>query len=214
MSVMQVPESQPTLTRVFDGLTDAACREILAVLSEAPAPLTEGELAERVAASRAAGTDGEADPAAVESTLRHVHLPKLAQVDLVAWDRPGATVSTTDHPLHDDAQFHSLLAAEPEHWERAVTVHSDERRRATVAALDSRTGPVTREELAREVADADGDVSPSQAREVAVQLHHIHLPKLDEAGVVEYDADAGTVRRTGEATIPWMDAEVAVENES
>ncbi|WP_256301808.1 DUF7344 domain-containing protein [Haloarchaeobius salinus] len=28
-----------------------------------------------------------------------------------------------------------------------------------------------------------------------IELHHVHLPKLQEANVIEYDADQGTVHR-------------------
>lgn len=32
-------------------------------------------------------------------------------------------------------------------------------------------------------------------------LHHIHLPKLDTAGVVEYDPERTTVRYSGDRTV-------------
>lgn len=34
-------------------------------------------------------------------------------------------------------------------------------------------------------------------QEVRVQLHHVHLPALESAGLVRYDADAGTVTLVG-----------------
>lgn len=38
----------------------------------------------------------------------------------------------------------------------------------------------------------DDDSSPERGR---IELHHVHLPKLQEADVIEYDADRGVVRR-------------------
>jgi DNA-binding transcriptional ArsR family regulator len=55
---------------------------------------------------------------------------------------------------------------------------------------------------------ADGSVGEStDARErVAVNLHHNHLPKLSDAGVVEYDVRSETVRyRGGPVVAEWVD---------
>jgi DNA-binding transcriptional ArsR family regulator len=64
-----------------------------------------------------------------------------------------------------------------------------ERRRNAMYALRRRAEPISVAELADEV-------TPDEATEpdaVAATLHHVHLPKLAEAGVVTYDIDAGTV---------------------
>ncbi|MFC6837748.1 hypothetical protein ACFQHK_14735 [Halomarina ordinaria] len=50
--------------------------------------------------------------------------------------------------------------------------------------------------LADELADADADAERDR---VAVRLHHVHLPKLDDAGVLTYDAATRTVEREGAA---------------
>lgn len=34
---------------------------------------------------------------------------------------------------------------------------------------------------------------PADAQTVKVELHHVHLPKLDEAGLLEYDHETNTV---------------------
>lgn len=47
--------------------------------------------------------------------------------------------------------------------------------------------------LARLAADAD-DEDPSSTEVAKVELHHVHLPKLAECDLVEYDARSGTVR--------------------
>ena len=58
---------------------------------------------------------------------------------------------------------------------------------------------VTLEELTWTVADAersgtDATVSKFDERRIATTLHHVHLPKLDDADVVEYDHESLTVR--------------------
>jgi hypothetical protein len=41
--------------------------------------------------------------------------------------------------------------------------------------------------------DGAGNVPSAKADAAAVRLHHVHLPKLDDTGVLTYDAEAKTV---------------------
>jgi len=80
-------------------------------------------------------------------------------------------------------------------------VHStlaDAARRAVVRTLATNGGTGTVAELARVVAgegDPESGGSTHRHRH-RIRLHHHHLPKLADAGVVEYDVDAGHVRLT------------------
>jgi hypothetical protein len=68
----------------------------------------------------------------------------------------------------DDSDLHRLLA--------------DDQRKAVLAVLhDSETR--TRSALATAVAERDDET----AERVETRLHHVHLPVLDEAGIVDYD---------------------------
>lgn len=72
-----------------------------------------------------------------------------------------------------------------------------ERRRAVLACLTDRAGVATVTELATDLADEQttehGD-RPCPDR-LAVRLHHVDLPRLADAGLVEYDPRDRTVRR-------------------
>lgn len=81
---------------------------------------------------------------------------------------------------------------------------ADERRRAVLDALSAAEQPVDVHRLAERVAarerrgDDAGRPPRDAVRRALVSLHHAHLPKLADAGLVEYDADARVVRTVGE----------------
>lgn len=63
---------------------------------------------------------------------------------------------------------------------------ADGQRRAILRRLEYETTPVSLETL--------HDPSEQVGDEWIVRAHHVHLPKLDRADVVEYDANEKTVR--------------------
>jgi len=58
-----------------------------------------------------------------------------------------------------------------------------------LAAADREFLPL--EELSERVASIDE--SGTDERTARIELHHVHLPKLDEAGLLEYDHELNTV---------------------
>jgi len=68
-------------------------------------------------------------------------------------------------------------------------------RRAVLAVLAEHASSMTLGDLASEIAaagtDATGDVD---RRNLEVVLHHNHLPRLADAGLIEYDPTAHSVR--------------------
>lgn len=80
----------------------------------------------------------------------------------------------------------------------ASVVLADPRRRRVVDALADLQPPVSLERLAAAVADRDSGETPAGPDDVVISLHHVHLPKLAAAGVVDYDP--GTTTVTGERT--------------
>lgn len=72
---------------------------------------------------------------------------------------------------------------------------SDERRRIVLDVLDGRSAPLHLEELASAVAEreAGGGGATDAQRAVVVALHHNHLPRLADVGLVGYDPTSGFV---------------------
>ena len=90
---------------------------------------------------------------------------------------------------------------------RSVTGHPY--RRILLSVLDSQQKPVSVRDLSRAIlafdrsgetclpaldtSAVDDDIGPSGVETMAAQLHHVHVPRLASAGLVEYDADARLV---------------------
>lgn len=72
------------------------------------------------------------------------------------------------------------------------------RRKLTLEILDETTAPIDLDELAARLfareTGADGD--ETAVERVAIALHHVHLPKLDSAGVLRYDPRSHLVEFT------------------
>ena len=70
------------------------------------------------------------------------------------------------------------------------------RRRMVIKELKSSVRSVTLRELAETIAEAETGESPpprNVRNSVYNSLHQTHLPKMDEAGVIEYDSNRKTV---------------------
>lgn len=200
-------------TAQMDCLTTVRRRRAIRLLADRSAPLTEHQLAARLAA-RARGNDLDGvDEDVVRETqlsLRHVDLPKLAEAGLVAWDRAEATVTPTDHPILADEQFQELLQTAEDAVVEAVAT---EPCRDVLSVLSETAGDVTEAKLARRLATREpGRESSSDAVERSrLRLHHAVLPQLEAADLVERDGEAGTVRYTGPATLPGVTVGVGSE---
>ena len=99
-------------------------------------------------------------------------------------------------------------ASEPD----VLALLSDEGRRAIVAELAITSSPVDQTELSRTVADRMSGEDDLTYRDVHVQCHHVHLPMLEDAGVIDWDRDAGTIRPAErfEATATVLEAVLEV----
>ena len=89
--------------------------------------------------------------------------------------------------------------------EARLTSVVDPRRRAVLTALQDEETVVDRRALAERVAAIENDAAPADVPDgtvddVLLSLHHVHLPKLDDAGYLAYDAGTSEVTpRTGKS---------------
>lgn len=75
----------------------------------------------------------------------------------------------------------------------------DQCRRTCVRALAARDGAVALDELAEVVAGREG--GPASTETARTELHHVHLPKLARAGIVDYDTARHVVEPIQVATL-------------
>ncbi|WP_439026000.1 DUF7344 domain-containing protein [Haloarchaeobius sp. DT45] len=86
--------------------------------------------------------------------------------------------------------------------EELFEVLSNRRRRQTLHyLLQQEDETATKRELSRQLAAWENDepvdmVSSSERKRVYIALHQTHLPKLDDAGLVDYEPSTGTITLT------------------
>ncbi|WP_255171405.1 DUF7344 domain-containing protein [Natrononativus amylolyticus] len=76
---------------------------------------------------------------------------------------------------------------------------SSVRRRRLCAVLASRSPPIALEDLARATAHLESEFEnepPPTVAEVAIALHHHHLPVLSDAGLIEYRPATNVIEST------------------
>lgn len=98
----------------------------------------------------------------------------------------------------------------PSSLDTAFDLLSTERRRRTLYCLRDADEPLSVTELAARVAEREADTVDADHRQrVAIALGQVHLPKLDDAGVVRYDPDDSHVEHDGgplvETVLDWAE---------
>lgn len=89
---------------------------------------------------------------------------------------------SSERPLDsDEARLHRVLA--------------NSRRRHVLDVLGESDSPVTLADLAADLASRESDETADRERieRVQISLYHNHVPKLDDVGIVEFDATERTV---------------------
>lgn len=98
----------------------------------------------------------------------------------------------------------------PDTLDRTISLLSSRFRRWTLQLL-TREDVVDIDDLVRCIAERESpsdELDESTRERVALALYHVHLPKLADAGVIDYDSRSGAVRLTETATAlrPVLDA--------
>lgn len=190
---------------VLDALSDRRRRDVLAVLTDR-GPTAESEL------TAALAPDGDADDRArIRISLHHVHLPELADADLVARDPESRTVSATDHPVFGTPAFGALVrdrdrSASDDALDAALSALADPRRRTTMAVLRTAGRPLAEAEVAERVAVRERDPESGDVVGLMADLRHVHLPSLARSGLADYDAEARRVVDSGHPVVEetWL----------
>lgn len=84
--------------------------------------------------------------------------------------------------------------------DRVFELLKNSRRRETLKYLDNHGEKVTLSEVAEHIAAIENDTTPraitsQQRKRVYVGLYQSHLPKMDDAAVIEFEKNRGTIRR-------------------
>lgn len=211
--------ASPSLDTVFDVLADSRHRFVLSCLLDHDGPLSVRELA-TAAAARERNTTEEGVPDGARDamlvTLRHWHLPQLDSEEFVTYDPEDAAVALSDHPMLDEPWVTDLIVDGPEtpsHTRDGVLdALASARRRTVLSVLADHDGAVSVSGLAARVAAREDEKSPPEVTEheradVLTTLHHVHLPKLAGADLIEHDGSEETVvlRDVTELRTEWLD---------
>lgn len=202
----------PQLEReIYDAASSRLRRFVLAVARERNRPVGPEELATRLAARRRGKplrrvTDEEHRDAL--AALHHTHLPKLEEVGLVRRDSDGRVTATDGSLVRRaglDGTLENVHDRREEDLDELFDLLSEPVRGTLLAVLDDvarEDFPLDVEAVADAVLERSGpgrEPGPTDdARErLVVSLHHRHLPKLADAGVLAYDREERTVTFEG-----------------
>ena len=171
-------ETDAVLQSLADHRRRAALTQLLAARGSTPVDI----LATRVAAAETGGKPVDDEHRRdVALDLRHVHLPHLDAVGLIDLSDDGA-IATERAARFERALGLADGVADPD---AAIDALADHRRRAVLRHAAGNDGAIDLDTLATRIA-AESGVDRDAA---ALELHHCHLPKLDDAGFLAYDAD-------------------------
>ncbi len=206
---------------VFDALADGTRREALRLVHErSPDGVAKTDLAYELAAvtdDKPLAAVSDDDHRRARLDCAHRVLPALLDAGIVV-ETDDDRLVTADHPLFDDDELAALLERETTDYEddldELFAALADSRRRTILTVLANQYHPLSTETLARDVAaredeTAEREVSQERVDEVRLSLHHVHLPLLNDAGLIGYDSESETVSYEGHPRlrVEWLETE-------
>lgn len=217
------PTSDTPKDVVYTCLAHHRRRRLLVLLEDGQSSVSPADLATRLVADEsdadlALEDVSEDDAASVLVELQHTHLPTLDDAGFVDWDRDADTVALADPALLEDPVVAPQVASLEESRDQLLSALADRRRRLVLSLASRSSTSITREELAeamiaRERAIGLGNRTESKREPIdklATKLYHQHLPKLENAGLIEYDHDDGTITYVGHPDVEaeWFDGTI------
>lgn len=204
---------QNELNTLFSSLAHRDRRAVLGKLYEhEPEPLTVRDLA--VALSEPGSrTKNDATQQAIV-TLEHTHLPNLADAELIEWQEACNVVHSVEHEVIRTMDIYDALfdsqSAETESLDALFRSLADTRCRITLAILQQETRPVELDTLAQKIrvveqATDERNKSTSKKQLMTI-LHHAHLPRLDDVGLISYDSEEHVVEYEGHLLLDSSDS--------
>lgn len=193
---------------VFDVLKNARRRTLLSTLQRESQPKELQQVAVHVAAAEQgvhpADVDDDARRRAYVS-LYQSHVPKLIDAGVLEYgDEDETTVRTTtlgDGILAFSTDLTTAMGEDDFQADVQFDLLANSRRRSVVRYLAAVESATTVDELATTVGAAEQgttttELSTEQRKRIYVSLYQVHLPKLADSDVIEYDPDTGSVRAT------------------
>lgn len=183
----------PSTGALLNSLANDRRRRILGHLYQSDHGIHIEDLARALAAEAVESSDSTSDGSEqrVPLELYHEDLPELDAAGLIEHTDQRVTIARED--VFDHPGVRPFIQDPDQVTDDEVAVLStlaDARRRTAYSALADCGDTLERSDLARRIADReDEDVSVG---DVTLSLHHVHLPALEEAGIADYDPDAGT----------------------
>ncbi|MFB6130326.1 MAG: winged helix-turn-helix domain-containing protein [Salinigranum sp.] len=195
---------------LYRALASERRRTVLTVLRQHDTPVSEPRLA-RLVSERETGDSPDAvataDHGRVRLSLHHVHLPNLEAAGLIRRIDDGH-IDCARHPFWTTSDVRTLLTRDrvaPAQTTVTFGVLADHRRRAILTLLKDQQG-LTVGEIAEELTDTP--LSSQESPKLKAELVHCHLPKLEEAHVVEVDSGGSRIRYTGNVILEEWFSEV------
>lgn len=136
----------------------------------------------------------------VRAELRYIHLPALEEADLVTWRQKTEHVEPTAHPAFDDPRFKQLLDLQTDGLDEVLSALAHDYRRIILTVLEGEAASMSRSELGRELrrrVPAPAEHAVPAVETVTTTLHHVHLPKLDDLGLIDFDPERGRTTYVG-----------------
>lgn len=208
---IQLPDDDTRLRSSI--LADPCQRRILVALLEHSRPMTDRDLAVRLAARDEDTSLSNVTEAAVEGRLVDLHHRKLPKLEAIGWidRRPDGIVTTERIPFEGPEPSLPPFRDRQRQWEVLTALLARPYRQFIVVTLARTERPMTLDGLADELAVHDPSTVGGDDRASPRVLHHVDLPRLDETGLIEYVPDAHTIARDPDlaALADWIEVDDA-----